>query len=220
MKHFLNHKMFAPNVLTIDVDPAIAQSFLRLAADPSPAAGLATVRPHWDSDIRWISAATPQMFERFEGAFEATGAAAHVEPYLDLDRQVRLFAGFLVIRSRCEKPNFHCDWALTDNEAFTLVTPVSDNATGFGMLYQKLHEEVGEYDYRPGEAIVFGDHFTHSTKPGRSDEPVILLSLSFGTDKMVHWDKIMRTAGYQSPLVRRPDGEFITLDVKSRPAGL
>ena len=63
-----------------------------------------------------------------------------------------------------------------------------------------------------GEAIIFGDNFSHSTKPGRSTKPVILLSFTFGTDKMEHWEKIFRTAGYQSKLVCRPDGEFQWLD--------
>jgi hypothetical protein len=32
--------------------------------------------------------------------------------------------------------------------------------------------------------LIFGDGFLHATKPGQSDEPVVLLSFTFGTDKM------------------------------------
>lgn len=212
MKHFLDPELAAPNVLKVAVDHAVVREFHPLARSSRLGAGYATVRPPWESDIRWISASSPEAFERFEDAFRKLGIAAHVAPYLDLEREVRLYAGFLVTRRSCSKPNFHFDWEKTNNEAFTLITPVSDNATGFGLLYRKLNGEVGEYDYTPGEAIIFGDHFIHSTKPGQSDEPVVLLSFTFGTDKMVHWDKIFRTAGYQSRLIRRPDGEFVNLD--------
>ena len=208
MKHFLDPELAAPNVLKVAVDHDIVREFLPLARGSRPGAGYSSSRPRWESDILWISANSPETFERFENAFARLGVAAHVAPYLDLDREVRLYAGFLVTRRSCSKPNFHVDWERTNNEAFTLITPVSDNATGFGLLYRKLNGEIGEYEYTPGEAIIFGDHFSHSTKPGETDEPVALLSFTFGTDKMVHWDKIFRTAGYQSRLIRRPDGEF------------
>ena len=214
MKHFLGTDLAAPNVLTVAIDHEIVREFLPLAQSSGSLTGYAKMRPPWESDIQWISANSPEAFERFEDAFRKLGVAAHVAPYLDLDREVRLYAGFLVTRRSCSKPNFHLDWEGTNNEAFTLITPVSDNAAGFGLLYRKLNGEVGEYDYAPGEAIIFGDHFSHSTKPGQADEPVVLLSFTFGTDKMVHWDKIFRTAGYQSRLVRRPDGEFVRLDRK------
>jgi hypothetical protein len=80
------------------------------------------------------------------------------------------------------------------------------------MLYKKLNGTIAEYDYTIGEALIFGDHFIHSTKPGASDEPVVLLSFTFGTDKMEHWDKILHTAGYQSNLIRQPDGEFVAIN--------
>jgi len=41
---------------------------------------------------------------------------------------------------------------------------------------------------------------------------VVLLSFTFGTDKMDHWERIARTGAYQGNLVRRPDGSFICHD--------
>ena len=90
-------------------------------------------------------------------------------------------------------------------------TPITGNAPGFGLLYKKLTGTIAEYDYKVGEAMIIGDHFIHSTKPGSSDNPTFLLSFTFGTDKMVHWDKILKTAGYQSKLIRQPNGEFMKL---------
>lgn len=209
MKHFLNTDLLAPNALTVRVDQDIVREFAALARGPLPPADYATTRPGWNSDMRWISPNSVAAYDVFHSAFRRLGIATHVEPYLDLDTEVRLYGGFLVVRSACAEPDFHLDWNKTNNEAFTLITPVTDNTADFGLLYRTLKGEIAEYDYQPGEAIIFGDHFIHSTRPGQSDEPVVLLSFTFGTDKMEHWHKIERTAGGQSKMVRRPDGEFV-----------
>lgn len=211
MRHFLNESLLAPNVMTVPVDYGTVQELAPLASPSLPKAEYCIARPPWRSDVRWVSPRSVDGYRRFESVFSRLGVARHVADYLDLDKEVRLYAGFLVVRSECEEADFHVDWKRTNNEAFTLITPVSDNAAGFGLVYRKLNGDIGEYDYRPGEAIILGDHFAHSTKPGRSDEPVVLLSFTFGTDKMEHWEKIYRTAGYQSALVRLPNGEFLTL---------
>jgi hypothetical protein len=211
VRHFLNERLLAPNVLTVPIDRAIVGELADVAAAGVPKSDFCTTRPPWQSDVRWISPRSVEGYRTFESVFHRLDVSGHVMDYLDIDREVRLYAGFLVIRSECKQADFHVDWEKTNNEAFTLITPLSDNAAGFGLLYRKLNGEIGEYDYVPGEAIILGDHFAHSTKPGRSDEPVVLLSFTFGTDKMEHWEKIYRTAGYQSQLVCRPDGEFQTL---------
>ncbi len=209
MKHFINPDLLAPNVMTVAVDPAVVGEFEAMGRGPLDDAHFATMRPPWNSDVRWISAVTENAFKTFQSAFDRLGIGAHAEPWLDLDRAVRLYTGFLVVRSACSKPDFHLDWDRTNNEAFTLMTPVTANAAGFGLLYKTMQGEVGVYDYKPGEAIIFGDHFVHSTKPGESAEPVVLLCFCFGTDKMEHWDKICVTGGYQSRMIRRPDGAFV-----------
>lgn len=208
MKHFIDPEMLAPNVLTVAVDPAIVGEFTAIARDHGNPERFDVEHPPWNSDVRWISANSEETFALFQSAFDRLGVAAHVEPYLDLDRAVRLYCGFLVVRSHCSTPDFHRDWDGADNEAFTLITPVTANASEFGLLYQRLDGSIGEYRYKVGEALILGDHFVHSTKPGLSDEPVVLLSFTFGTDRMAHWDRIARTAGYQSRLLQLPDGSF------------
>jgi hypothetical protein len=212
MKHFLNPEMLAPNVMTFSVDPAIVAEF----TDPTRLPGsYSTISPpKWDSDIRWVSAADEQAFAVFQSAFDRLAIGGHAAPYLDLDRQVRLYAGFLVVRSRCTQPYFHIDWA-AKNEAFTCMTPVTANSRDFGLLYKQVTGPVGEYEYKRGEAIAFGDNFSHSTKPGQSDEPVVLLCFEFGTDKMEHWPSIYQTVGGQVTHLRQPDGKFV--ETKGRP---
>jgi hypothetical protein len=208
VKHFLNHDMLAPNVFTMPVDEGVVAEFAELARTAETDAEYCTLRPQWNSDIRWISADSPAAFDTFQSAFDRLDAAGRVRHYLDLDTEVRLYAGFLHTRSQCSKPHFHVDWSLTNNEAFTLLTPVCGVGTGQTLLYKKLTGEIAEYAYRPGEAIVFGDHFVHSTPPGSFDPPFTLLVFNFGTDKMAHWEKIKRTTGTQCRLIRRPDGQF------------
>ena len=208
MKHFLNPDLLAPNVMTAAVDPAIVREFLPLCEGAADDPSLFTMHPGWKSDIQWISANSIERFEMFESAFRRLGIAALVEPYLDLDKEVRLYAGFIIERSRCWDRNFHVDWMKTGNEAFTLLTPISDNASEMGILFEKLSRQIGSYAYKVGEAIVFGDNFLHSTQPGETAEPNYLLCFQFGTDRMEHWDKIVRTAGTQSQLIRQPDGAF------------
>ncbi len=209
MKHFLNQEMLAPNVFTIPVDQEIVGEFAELAQTAEADPLYSTLRPSWNSDIRWISADTLAGFDRFQSAFDRINVAKHTREFLDLESEVRLYAGFLHTRSQCSEPYFHVDWSLTNNEAFTLLTPICGLGQGQSLLYKKLTGEVAVYTYKPGEAIVFGDHFIHSTPPGSSDPPFTLLVFNFGSDKMEHWDKIRKTTGTQCRLIRRPDGEFI-----------
>lgn len=214
MKQFFNRELQAPNVLKVPIDFRIARELLPLWEGSR--AKLYSKVPAWKSDVQWLSARNERDFARFQSIFDRLGIAAHVEPYLDLDRGVRLYSGFFVVRTRCAEPDFHLDWRDTNNEAFTLLTPLSENAAGFGLLYKKTDGSIGEYEYKLGEALVLGDDFVHSTKPGTSEEPVVLLSFTFGSDKMEHWPSISRTAARQGMLVRRPDGSFERVPLRKR----
>lgn len=211
LKHFINRELIAPNVLTVPMDVDIIREFEELAqtAEADPEYGV--VMPKWDSDIRWISPVTEASFERFQSAFDRLGVARHVADYLDLDREVRLYVGFVCVRSHCDQAYFHVDWTQTNNEGFTLLTPVSD-CEGQKLLYKTMNGQLGEYSYRMGEGIIFGDHFKHSTPPGRWDPPFKFLSFNFGTDKMEHWDKLKKTTASQCRLIRRPDGKLVRVD--------
>jgi hypothetical protein len=218
LRHFINHQLLAPNVLTVPVDMSIVREFEELTQSLDPGSEYFTLVPWKNStDLRWISAATEAAFATFESAFERLDAARHVRDYLDLEREVRLYAGYLVTRSECTKLKFHVDWMLTNNEAFTLLTPLCGFEPGQKLLYKKLTGEVAEYSYKPGEAIIFGDHFAHSTPRGAWNPPFTLLVFQFGTDKMVHWPKVLRTQGTQCSLIRCPNGKFVTVDPWKRP---
>jgi hypothetical protein len=214
MKHFLNAEMLAVNAKAIPVDTTIVQEF----ADPTRLPGrLVSIQPsrnRWKSDIEWISADDPEAFGFFESAFYRLGVPDHVLPFIDIQQEVRLYLGSLVVRSRCADTYFHTDWKKLNNEAFTVITPVTDNASNFGLLYRKANTEIGEYSYRSGEAILFGDNFSHSTKPGQSEQPVMLLCFQFGSDKMEYWPEIDAQLHTQGTQLRLPDGSFARTGTK------
>lgn len=221
LKHFLNDSMLAPNVLTAQVDMDIVREFSELALNPDPGPDYLSVMPWKDfNDILWISAKTEAAFRVFQSAFERMDVAKYVREYLDIDHDVHFYAGFVHTRRVCKEANFHVDWKLTNNEAFTLLTPVCGFENEQKLLYKKLTGEVAEYVYKPGEAIIFGDHFIHSTPPGVADPPFGLLVLYFGSDKMEHWGKLLRTQGRQAALLHRPDGEFVHIDPWKGPTGV
>jgi hypothetical protein len=195
---------------TFKVNPEIVRQFLPLARRRA-SRHFSVVRPRWNSDIRWIGPRSAAAYRLFENAFEALDIPHRIEPMLDLDHRPRMYAGFLVTRRRCREPDFHVDWRDTAGQAFTLMTPANGNAPGFGLLYRDDSGLIREYEYAPGEAILFGDGFVHATKPGSSEEPVVLLCFTFGTDKMTYWHKIRATSGSQSALMCRPDGKFETI---------
>jgi len=211
VKNFLNPVLRVANAVTVNIDFEIVRPFSQIVNESANSDEFDVITPRrskWHSDIRWISARTPDSFRIFEEAFERLGLAASVAPYLDLDREPRLYFGSIIVRSRCDEPNFHTDWQNVGNRAFTALTPISDNASSFGLLYEDFKREVADYQYRTGEAIMFGDYFRHSTKPGRSEQPVAILSFEFGTDKMEYWDNIHASIRKQARLFRKPDGNF------------
>lgn len=207
--------MGAPNVLTVPVDPILSGELTPWAKSKFARWRLYSRTPTWASDIRWYSARSEKDFRKFESLFQRLEVARHVEPYVDLEREIRLYNGQFVSRRVCTAPNFHVDWD-SNNEAFTFLSPLTVNTTGFGMLYKKLDGSIGEYEYKVGEALIFGDDFLHSTKPGASEEPVILLCFSFGTDKMQYWPGIERLATRQCLLACRPDGTIQKMPLEQR----
>ena len=218
MEQFFNPALCAFNAETVALDETIVDEFLPLAAQPDRP-GFTSVAPEWGSDVRWISACEPETFKIFDSAFRRLDIAGRLANRIAVDRKIRLYCGSLVLRSKCDSPNFHCDWRKVGNQAFTLLTPVTSNADGFGLLYLDAKGEVRDYEYKRGEGIAFGDWFSHSTKPGRSEQPVALLSFEFGSDRMADWPRALGEMQARSRLLRRADGEFIRMDPAARRRG-
>ena len=57
------------------------------------------------------------------------------------------------------------------------------------------------------EAIVFGDGFEHATEPYPESESLrVMLSFTFGTDKVEHWNILKETIDCQSNYMILPCG--------------
>ena len=141
------------DAMLVPVDPGpVAELVARLDLGGG---GIGEIRPKWNSDLVWLSAANAQQFDLFEQAFEALGVADHVRDRLDLAERPHLYSGFLLRRSRCELPDFHTDWRQCDGQAFTFITAVSDARDGFGLLYRDTDGRIASYDYRPDQGIMF-----------------------------------------------------------------
>jgi hypothetical protein len=143
-KHFLNPDLCAANVLEIDLAAAPLAAalaladrlqavtdhdqILRLEHDGAELV-LSAKRPEtWGSDISWWSADDPHSFGYFQALFDALDIAKTVEPYVDFENEICLFAGFFVIRRMCAKEHFHADWVKGNNDGFTLLAPLTANA--------------------------------------------------------------------------------------------
>jgi hypothetical protein len=227
--HFINREFIAPNVLEIDVDRGVladlsaVSSLLQARAQ---VAGMVELEnglqlhashPDWQSDVLWVSQADRAGYDYFEDIFRRLRIAESVAEKIAYDREIVLYSGFFVTRSFCDRPDFHYDWTHANNDAFTFLGPVSDNCGELGLLYKNLRGQESCYDYTPGKGLVFGDFFFHSTAPGRARGVTVLLSFTFGTDRMDNWLEISRTAAAQGVFYRRPDGQFVTL--KQQPPG-
>jgi hypothetical protein len=221
-KHFINPKLLARNVLEVDVPADLLDSLGAITEEVravTAAGGLITLGKgleffvmqlaNWNSDLRWISQADERSFEFFEDLFRRTGAAGHVERYVDLAKAITLYSGFFVTRRTCTKPYFHVDWNDGHNDAFNFITPLTENCGELGLLYRDMLGQERKYTYRLGKALIIGDKFLHSVEPGEAAEPVVLLSFTFGTDKMDRWPLLSKTAAHQGVTHRRPDGVFV-----------
>ena len=167
------------------------------------------ISPPWKSDIEWRSANSFRSYGVFRACFERLGLSRIVSPFVEYERRIILYSGFFVTRSKCDGHDFHVDWVEeTQNNAFTFLTPLIHPRGAPGLLLRDVCGEVRSYEYAPGRGIVLGAGIEHSTDMGASDTPSVLLSLTFGTDKMEYWDAISRTVLGQGNLIRLPNGLF------------
>ena len=205
---FLNQEFNAINVFKLNF-PLTWFDGVKAALNNSEIfSRLFKVQPKWNSDIGWYSPNTLNDFKLFNDIFVAFDVAEVVSKGLKLDFNIVVYCGFLVVRSRCDDVNYHTDWVGTGQKAFTLITPLVEDGEDFGLLYKRSDSSIGKYFYKPGEAIVFSEGFIHSSMPTNSDRRMVLLSYTFGTDDMALWPSLSNTIGYQSNIIRLPNGDF------------
>jgi hypothetical protein len=208
MNKFFNPEFESENVIKLNFPIALAREINTLLMDSKVLGRLATVSPRWNSDIKWLSPNSLHDFKIFSKIFDALNVSKLIKDSLNLNYELILYCGFLVTRSKCNAVNYHADWHDLGLKAFTLITPLVEEGDDLGIYYKKTDSSEGIYKYKPGEAIIFGSDFIHSTMPSTSNRKIVLLSFTFGINDISFLPQISRSIGSQSNLYRLPNGDF------------
>ena len=215
-KNFMNQHFNAPNVMEFNFDQRILDKLTKLVSSPIISDDFSFVRPDWSGNIHWVCGCSFKSYKIFNDLFEELLILDDMQTlinHIDFNNRIIMYSGFFVVRSECQTPNFHHDWAANcNNNAFTLITPVIHPGDGLNLLYKDNEGINRKYNYELGSCITFGSKFGHSTDVGVSSSPSILLSMTFGTDLMQHWEAIAQTAATQSKVYRLRNGNFFHKD--------
>ncbi len=156
--------------------------------------------------LLWVSnndAETHAMFRRF---FDRLAMEGEIRKRIDCRERVVMYCGFLVVGDRAPAAQWHNDYA-PGAPAYTLITPLFDLEPEHGHLLYEVGEETRRYEYRLNEAIFFGEKTAHSTEPyAPSSKKRVLLSLTFGTDKLEYWPQLRESLESQAPYFILPCG--------------
>ena len=156
--------------------------------------------------LAWVSAADLVTHREFEKVFDRLGLAEAVKPLVDWHERIVMYNGFYVVSNGVAEANWHVDY-FKGGHAYTLITPLYDLEPQHGhLLYLNREQELMRFSYRSGAGALVGELFMHATEPHPSGKPRVLLSMTFGTDRMEHWPVLERTIGHQGPFVVMPCG--------------
>jgi hypothetical protein len=165
--------------------------------------------------LLWVSNDNIESYRVFERFFRALGVADDIKPLTDFDHDIVLYSGSFIVGDHLDEPAWHFDYHDGAN-AYSLLTPMFELDCGHGnLLYRDdsgsvgRFPKIGTYAYTPGEALIFGDGFLHSTEPyGLGSSLRVLVNLAFGSDKLDHWNVLKQTVGTQSNFMRLPCGHW------------
>lgn len=157
--------------------------------------------------LLWFSCNNQKTYNIYRRFFDALGIEQEVKELVEYDKNIIMYCGFLVIGDRAEDFMWHVDY-FPDANAYTLITPLFELDNDHNhLLYKNSDKVISSYKYSINEAIIFGDHFVHSTEPyEKAKRKRILLSITFGTDKLQHWKALKRTIESQSKFLILPCG--------------
>ena len=141
----------------------------------------------------------------FQTVFDRLGLADAVKPLVDWHERIVMYQGFYVVSNGVAEGNWHLDY-YSGAHAYTLLTPLYDLDPEHGHLLYRSHDEIMRHEYRRGAGVLVGERFLHATEPHPPAKPRVLVSMTFGTDRMEHWPILGKTVGDQSWFVVRPCG--------------
>lgn len=161
--------------------------------------------------LLWFSSHTPGTFALYRRLFEALQLGERFKPLIDHEQGIQIYCGFLVIGDRADEPLWHVDYP-PGTPAYTLITPlfIPEPEHGHLLYFRAQDRKLATYSYQPGEAIILGEDFLHSTEPYTSQGKLrVLVSLTFGTDKWQHWNQLKTAVTTQSKYYLQPCGHAV-----------
>jgi len=155
----------------------------------------------------WISNNNSHTYGIFKSFIEKLDIMDEIKTLVDFKDHIQVYCGFFVVGNRMDRETWHKDY-FDDANGYTLITPLLELETGHGdLMYKDLSENIKTYKYKMNEAVIFGEGFEHATQPYAQTENLrVMLSLTFGTDKIEYWDTLKETIGEQSNYMILPCG--------------
>ncbi len=158
--------------------------------------------------LLWLSTNTPTCYALYRQFLDTLAIEDHIRKLIDHDKRLVMYCGFMVVGNQAPGENWHVDY-YAGAPAFTLMTPLFELQESHRYLRYQSLDGTQTYRYELGEAIIFGEGFTHSTAPyATTQELRVLISITFGTDKLKYWDVIEKTVGAQSKQIMLPCGHW------------
>ncbi|ARN73236.1 hypothetical protein [Oceanicoccus sagamiensis] len=157
--------------------------------------------------LLWVSNNDKETYDIFKRYLDSLDIINEAKEHIDYDKDLVMYSGFFVIGDHMPIESWHVDYDQGAN-AFTLITPLFELEKNHGMLSYKDKFMINQrYSYRSDEGVFFGDGFQHMTEPyPKGDTKRVMVSLTFGTDKLKYWDILAKTIGTQSKYFILPCG--------------
>jgi hypothetical protein len=156
--------------------------------------------------LAWVAPDDVRTHSEFQWLFDRLGLAAAVQPLVDWHERIVMYQGFYVISDGVAAPTWHVDY-YEGAHAYTLLTPLHELDPEHGHLWHLTDGQIKRYEYKEGVGLVIGEGVFHSTQPHPpARRKRVLVSMTFGTDRMAHWSVLSQTVGGQSSFVVMPCG--------------
>lgn len=165
------------------------------------------ITSYGSAPLLWVSADDAATYAVFRRAFDSLGIVDDLKELVDFESDITMYCGFFVVGTHMPSEVWHVDYRPGAN-AYTLLTPLFELDPGHGdLLYRDVDGVPTRYTYACGEGLIVGEYVDHTTEPYEATGALrVLLSLTFGTDKLEYWDILRQTIGGQSQYVVLPCG--------------
>jgi hypothetical protein len=165
------------------------------------------VTSYGTAPLLWVSNNNTHTYNIFKSFMTELDVMDEIKELLDFDNNIEVYCGFFVVGNKMDRPTWHKDFCDGAN-AYTLITPLLELDDSHGnLMYKDVFSNNKTYEYKMNEAVIFGDGFEHATEPyAKTDKLRVMLSFTFGTDKIEYWDILKETIGEQSNYMTLPCG--------------